>query len=127
MKSFPLDMRTPPTRRPRWVYDRGDEPDYRFSFANERTFLAWIRTSIAILAAGVALDVVELSIPEHAKKMLGIILVCTSIVIAVVAWFRWAISEIAIRESRPLPAFRFGVALSGVTVTAAIIVLIAVL
>ena len=43
-------------RRPGWVYGRGHEPDVRFSLANERTFLAWIRTALALLAAGVALD-----------------------------------------------------------------------
>jgi putative membrane protein len=32
----------------------GEEPDYRFTLANERTFLAWIRTSLALLAGGVA-------------------------------------------------------------------------
>lgn len=34
----------------------GNQPDtdYRFSLANERTFLSWIRTSIALLAGGVA-------------------------------------------------------------------------
>jgi hypothetical protein len=30
------------------------EPDYRFTFANERTFLAWIRTALALIAGGVA-------------------------------------------------------------------------
>jgi putative membrane protein len=35
------------------VTDTGDERiDYRFSLANERTFLAWIRTAIALLAGG---------------------------------------------------------------------------
>ena len=34
----------------------GEAPDYRFSLANERTFLAWIRTSLGFLAAGVGLD-----------------------------------------------------------------------
>ena len=43
-------------RRPGWVYDEGEEPDARYSLANERTFLAWIRTALAVLAAGVALD-----------------------------------------------------------------------
>jgi putative membrane protein len=37
-------------RFPRWVYGAGDEPDARFSLANERTFLAWIRTSLALSA-----------------------------------------------------------------------------
>ena len=34
--------------------DDGDEPDYRFTLANERTFLAWIRTALGLLAGGVA-------------------------------------------------------------------------
>jgi putative membrane protein len=34
----------------------GEAPDYRFSLANERTFLAWIRTSLGFLAGGVGLD-----------------------------------------------------------------------
>ena len=44
------------SRWPAFVYRAGDEPDYRFSFANERTFLAWIRTALALLAAGLATD-----------------------------------------------------------------------
>jgi putative membrane protein len=30
------------------------EPDYRFTLANERTFLAWQRTALGLLAAAVA-------------------------------------------------------------------------
>jgi putative membrane protein len=30
------------------------EPDVRFSFANERTFLAWNRTALALIATGIA-------------------------------------------------------------------------
>ena len=47
-------------RWPRWVYGGGTEPDARFTFANERTFLAWIRTALALLAGGVALDSIPL-------------------------------------------------------------------
>ena len=42
-------------REPSWR-QQGKEPDYRFSLANERTFLAWIRTALALLAGGVLLD-----------------------------------------------------------------------
>ena len=38
-------------RRPQWVYGEGEEPDPRFTLANERTFLAWVRTALAMLAA----------------------------------------------------------------------------
>ncbi|WP_041583188.1 YidH family protein [Xylanimonas cellulosilytica] len=41
-------------RFPASVYGQGSEPDARFSLANERTFLAWIRTSLALMAGGVA-------------------------------------------------------------------------
>ena len=37
----------------------GTEPDPRFTFANERTFLAWIRTALGFLAAGVAIAAVS--------------------------------------------------------------------
>ena len=39
-------------RWPAWVYGVGDDPDPRFSLANERTFLAWIRTGLAFVTAG---------------------------------------------------------------------------
>ncbi|EFL27732.1 putative integral membrane protein [Streptomyces himastatinicus ATCC 53653] len=35
-------------------HEEGEEPDYRFSLANERTFLAWIRTGLVLLAGAVA-------------------------------------------------------------------------
>ena len=42
-------------RRPDSVYGIGEEPDPRFSMANERTSLAWMRTALALVAGGVAL------------------------------------------------------------------------
>ncbi|WP_345712331.1 YidH family protein, partial [Kineococcus glutinatus] len=57
---------TPPAVRdrrwPRRVYGTGREPDARFSLANERTFLAWIRTSLALLGAGVALEALQVPV-----------------------------------------------------------------
>ena len=49
-------------RFPRRLYGVGTEPDPRYSLANERTFLAWIRTSLTLMAAGVALEVLALEI-----------------------------------------------------------------
>ena len=44
---------------------QGEEPDYRFSLANERTFLAWIRTALAVLAGGVILDQFSTKLGPH--------------------------------------------------------------
>jgi putative membrane protein len=94
-------------RWPGFVYAGGEEPDYRFSFANERTYLAWIRTALALLAAGVALDVVDLSIGEVLQHLAAIVLVVLGLVCAVAAWLRWALAERAMRSRRPLPSFGF--------------------
>lgn len=94
-------------RWPGWVYDDGDEPDYRFSFANERTFLAWIRTSLALLAAAVALDVVQLAVSDGLQRLLAGLLVALGLLAAVTAWLRWALAERAIRRRSHLPSFGF--------------------
>lgn len=98
-------------RWPGWVYAGGEEPDYRFSFANERTFLAWIRTSLALLVAAVALDVVDLSVSDEVQRGLAALLVCLGLISAVAAWFRWAAAERAIRNGAPLPSLGFSVIL----------------
>ena len=99
-------------RWPSWVYGDGVEPDYRFSFANERTYLAWIRTSLALVAAGVALDVVRLSIPGDSQRTLAVSLVLLGLMASIIAWVRWALAERAMRRQRPLPSFGIGAVLS---------------
>jgi putative membrane protein len=105
-------------RWPEWVYGSGSEPDVRFSFANERTFLAWIRTALALLAAGVALDVVDLSLPAAAQRALAVLLVGVGVVTAAASWLRWARAERAMRRGEPLPA-------SGSSAFLAVVVLLA--
>lgn len=110
-------------RWPGWVYGAGEEPDYRFSFANERTFLAWIRTSLALLAAGVALDVVDLSLAEAVERVLALTLVGLGVLAAAIAWVRWALAERAIRRREPLPSAGAGVVLAVVLVVIGVILL----
>jgi inner membrane protein YidH len=91
-------------RWPGWVYSGGEEPDARFSFANERTFLAWVRTSLAFLAGGVALDAVDLPMPGSVQRLLAVLLVLLGVVCAAASWLRWARAERAIRHRAPLPS-----------------------
>ncbi|MGW6659575.1 YidH family protein [Rhodococcus sp. NPDC055024] len=98
-------------RWPRWVFATGSEPDYRFSFANERTFLAWIRTSVALIAGGIAVHAVDLALSDLAKRGLSAALVGLGIVCAGASWARWARAERAMRKGDPLPSSRLGVLL----------------
>ncbi|MEI4274022.1 DUF202 domain-containing protein [Klenkia sp. LSe6-5] len=95
-------------RFPQRVYGRGEEPDPRFSLANERTFLAWMRTSLALLAAGVALEALDLPIAEGIRLASALLLVVLGLLAPVQAWLGWVATERAMRESRPLPSPRLG-------------------
>jgi putative membrane protein len=88
---------------PSWVYAAGTAPDPRFSLANERTFLAWVRTSLALLAGGVALDAVDIDGPALLQSVLAAGLVVLGLLGAAVAWARWAAAERAMRLRQPLP------------------------
>lgn len=112
-------------RWPAWVYDEGDEPDYRFSFANERTFLAWIRTALAFLAAGVALDVVDIDMSATLQQTGAYLLIGLGLLATVASWVRWARAERAIRRAEPLPALGSVILLAVVLVVALSLLLIA--
>ena len=68
----------------------GEAPDYRFSLANERTFLAWIRTALGFLAAGVGLDQLA---PDFAtpviRELLALLLCLFSGGLAMYGYLRW--------------------------------------
>lgn len=92
--------------RPAWM-DEGEDPDYRFSLANERTFLAWIRTSLALSAAAVALvQLVPAFRLEGARITLGAILAATGTAAAGLSYFRWSANERAMRNAAALPYSR---------------------
>ncbi len=80
------------------------EPDYRFTLANERTFLAWQRTSLGLLAAAVALVqlVPELTIPG-ARRVLGVGLAALATLTSGMGLLRWRQADYAMRHGLPLP------------------------
>lgn len=82
----------------------GGEPDYRFSLANERTFLAYLRTALALLVAGAAvLQLVDVFEAETYDRLLGAALLGLGALTSATSYRRWRIAEEAIRRSAPLP------------------------
>lgn len=121
-------MTAPDRRFPRGVYARGSEPDARFSLANERTFLAWVRTALALLAGGVALEALDVPVEPHLRLAASVVLLVLGLVAPAQAWFGWARAERALRERQPLPApltsgpLAVGVALAGLLVLIGLLV-----
>jgi putative membrane protein len=85
--------------------DDGTEPDPRYTFANERTFLAWSRTALALVVAG--LGIIQLLPPfpgvPWGRHVLGIPLIVFGAVVAVTAYVEWVKSQWAMRHGKPLP------------------------
>lgn len=85
----------------------GTDPDYRFTLANERTFLAWIRTSLALIAGGVAVVQLAPSLGERWMRLvLGCVLIALSILLAAASHRRWYVNERSMRLGlalRPTP------------------------
>ena len=93
-------------RWPRRVYGVGEDPDPRFSFANERTFLAWIRTALGFLAAGVAVAAVaRLNARTGVEvQVAALLLIASGLVSGVGALGQWMRNERAMRLGKPLPS-----------------------
>ena len=82
----------------------GDDPDYRLSLANERTFLAWIRTSLGLLAGGVAVVAVLPSVDHPLlRDAIGLVLLALAVALPPLAYRRWSATEVALRTGRSLP------------------------
>ena len=89
----------------------GEAPDYRFSLANERTFLAWIRTALGFLAAGVGLDQLALLLCLFAGGL------------AIYGYLRWLSNEKAMRLKQDLPYTRTLLAISLLLVIVVVVVM----
>ena len=93
---------TPPTETS--LEQHGEDPDPRFTFANERTFLAWNRTSLALIAAGLAVaQLLKFGIPE-ARLVIALPLIGLGAYTAFTSYRRWEANERALRLGHPLPS-----------------------
>jgi putative membrane protein len=85
--------------------DAGTEPDARFTLANERTFLAWNRTALALVIAG--LGIVQLLPPfpgvPWGRHVLGVPLIVLGAVMSMAAYREWHRNQAALRRKQPLP------------------------
>ncbi len=82
----------------------GSEPDPRFTLANERTFLAWIRTSLALLAGGIAVEAFTADLfLEPVRKSIAILLLLMGMLLSGNSALRWLQVERSMRQNRPLP------------------------
>lgn len=118
---------TAPRRFPASVFSYGTEPDARFTLANERTFLAWIRTALALIAGGVALEVLGLDLQPGFRLAASLVLVITGAASPILAWANWGRAERALRQNLPLPASLLGPVLGLAVVAAGVLVLLAIL
>ena len=95
---MPRQGKRPPLR------DVGKEPDVRFSYANERTFLAWNRTALALIAAGLAVTTLlpKLDV-DYGRRIIGVPLIALGAFLAWTSYRRWEDNERAMRLGQPLP------------------------
>lgn len=104
-------------------------PDYRDHAANERTFLAWVRTAISIMAFGFVIERLDLVVSTPALlpgqlmaqpndsasiRLVGLLCAIVGIALLGLATFRFirTTDKIASREQRSLPSLRLDLALT---------------
>jgi putative membrane protein len=83
----------------------GTEPDARFTFANERTFLAWNRTALALVVAGLAVAQLLPPFPgvPWGRHLLAVPLISLGAILSVAAYREWRRDQRALRLGQPLP------------------------
>ncbi|HZD72759.1 MAG TPA: DUF202 domain-containing protein [Actinomycetota bacterium] len=83
----------------------GVEPDARFTFANERTFLAWNRTAVALVVAGLAITQLLPPFPgiPGGRHIVGVPLIVLGLILSLSSYRQWLRNQRALRLGRPLP------------------------
>jgi putative membrane protein len=93
------------------------DSDVQFQLANERTYLAWLRTALALVASGVAAArLLSGQTLRWAWEAVGVLLILAGVVTAALARRRWRAMDLAIREGGPMPAPGIAVMIAAVIV-----------
>lgn len=111
------------------LLSEGSDPDPRVSLANERTFLAWIRTALGLIAVGIGVATfVSTQLARGLAVLLAAGLIIIGGAIAAASWFRWLSVERAVRSGSGIPPTRMSPMLAlGVTFLAAVAIVAVVL
>jgi putative membrane protein len=112
--------------------DSGDgaEPDARYTFANERTFLAWSRTSLALVVGGLAIAQLLPPFPgiPWGRHVIGTPLILLGCAVSVISYLEWKASQRALRHGQPLPRSRLpqvlAIAIAVIGLVAAVLALL---
>jgi putative membrane protein len=106
----------------------GSTPDYRFSLANERTFLSWVRTGLALVAGGL---VVAQFLPElrvaYLREVLAVVVLVLGGAVSLRGLNHWLRCERAIRLGQDLPQSRFPTTLALSVAFGALILIVVVI
>ena len=108
--------------------DTGTDPDVRFSYANERTFLAWNRTALALITAGLAITQLlpPFDVPGG-RRMIGLPLIALGTLCSIASFLQWGRNERAMRLGQPLPPSMLPKIVAIVVATSALIALVLVI
>lgn len=112
---------------PERIRDEGDTPDYRFSLANERTFLAWLRTALALIGGGFAVDQFLPDLRWGWRIGLALALLAAGVLSSLRAVNHWVRCERAMRRGDDLPVSRFPTLLSLAVAVVALAMVVVVL
>ncbi|WP_433548392.1 YidH family protein [Streptomyces sp. CA-294286] len=112
---------------PQRVREEGETPDYRFSLANERTFLAWVRTALALVGAGFAVDQFLPDLRWGVRVGMALALLAVGALCALRAVNHWVRCERAMRRGEDLPMTRFPVLLGLLVAVVAVAMVVLVL
>ena len=80
------------------------EPDARFTFANERTFLAWHRTALALVVAGLAIVQLLPAFPgvPYGRLLLALPLIALGGGLSLASYREWSRHQRALRRGDPV-------------------------